>query len=88
MRATLVVEEKVKEEGRAAAGKIPVFTLLKRGGKVHAVMVSDTKSKTLVGIIEEKAKPKSIYSDTYKSHNALETLVIFNIIELIILKNL
>lgn len=61
------------KRGRGAAGKIPVFGLLKRGGKVYAVMVEDTKSSTLVDIIKEKVKPDSIvYSDTYKSYNALD----------------
>ena len=61
------------KRGRGAAGKIPVFGLLKRGGKVYAVMVEDTKSATLVGIIKDKVTPDSIvYSDTYKSYNALD----------------
>jgi transposase len=36
------------KRGRGAAGKVPVFGLLKRGGLVHAVMIPDTKSATLV----------------------------------------
>ena len=39
------------KQGRAAAGKVPVFGLLKRGGKWHAVMIPDAKPLTLIGII-------------------------------------
>ena len=38
--------------GRGAAGKVPVFGLLKRGGKVYAKMISDIKSSTLQAIME------------------------------------
>ncbi len=51
--------------GRAIAGKVPVFGLLKRGGKLYARMIGDVKSATLKAIIEEKIVPDSIvYSDT------------------------
>ena len=43
--------------GRGAAGKVPVFGLLKRGGKVYARMISDIKSSTLQAIMEEKIVP-------------------------------
>jgi transposase len=33
--------------GRGAAGKVPVFGLLKRGGRVHAVMISRANRATL-----------------------------------------
>src|SRR5882762_10717475 len=39
------------KRGRGAAGKIPVFGLLKRAGKVYTTMIPDTASRTLVGII-------------------------------------
>ena len=39
------------KRGRGAAGKVPVFGLLKRGGRVYAKVIPDTKSKTLMGII-------------------------------------
>jgi transposase len=35
------------KRSRGAAGKVPVFGLLKRGGKVHAVMIPDAKSLIL-----------------------------------------
>ena len=59
--------------GRGAAGKVPVFGLLKRGGKVYARMISDIKSSTLQAIMEEKIVPDSIvYSDTFPSYNVLD----------------
>jgi transposase len=38
------------KRGRGTAGKVPVFGLLKRGGRVYAKVIPDTKSKTLMGI--------------------------------------
>ena len=35
------------KRGRGAAGKIAVFGILKRGGKVFTVVVGDTRSNTL-----------------------------------------
>ncbi|MBA4853465.1 IS1595 family transposase [Emticicia sp. BO119] len=61
------------KRGRGAAGKVPVFGLLKRGGKVYAVVVPDTKGKTLKAIITNKIKPDSVvYTDSYRSYNVLD----------------
>ena len=61
------------KRGRGAAGKVPVFGLLKRGGKVFAEIISDAKGKTLMPIIREKVKPDSIvYTDALPSYNALD----------------
>ena len=61
------------KRGRGAAGKIPVFGLLKRNSKVYAVVIPDAKAKTLMPIIREKVKPDSlVYSDTFRSYNALD----------------
>jgi transposase len=52
------------KRGRGAAGKIPVFGLLKRGGRVYTKIISDASSKTLIPIIKRKVVPDSIvYSD-------------------------
>jgi|TARA_R110001606_G_scaffold157934_2_gene301243 transposase len=60
------------KRGRGAAGKVPVFGLLKRNGKVYRVVMPDTKTVTLIPIIREKVKPNSIfYTDTWRSYNAL-----------------
>jgi transposase len=36
------------KRGRGAAGKVPVFGILKRGGKVYTKMIADASSKTLL----------------------------------------
>ena len=45
------------KRGRGAAGKIPVFSLLKRGGKVYTKIIPDAASATLMPIIERKVIP-------------------------------
>ena len=61
------------KRGRGAAGKVPVFGLLKRGGKVYAVPVPDTSSKTLKAIMVNKIRPDSVvYTDGYRSYNVLD----------------
>lgn len=62
------------KRGRGAAGKVPVFGLLKRNGKVYVAVIPDSKSKTLIPIIREKVKPDSIiYTDTYRSYGVLDS---------------
>lgn len=61
------------KRGRGAAGKVPVFGLLKRGGKVYAKIISDAKSSTLMPIIQKKVKPDSIvYTDYWRGYNVLD----------------
>ena len=36
------------KRGRGAAGKIPLFGLLKRGGKVYTKIIPDARSSTLM----------------------------------------
>ena len=61
------------KRGRGAAGKVPVFGLLKRGGKVYARVIPDVRSKTLKNIIDDTVVPDSIvYSDTFSSYNVLD----------------
>ena len=61
------------KRGRGAAGKVPVFGLLKRDGKVYASMIPDARSQTLLPIIRERVKPDSIvYSDCWRGYNALD----------------
>ena len=60
------------KRGRGAAGKVPVFGLLKRGGKVYACVVENTQQTTLKHIIRQKIAPDSlVYSDKYSSYNFL-----------------
>jgi transposase len=61
------------KRGRGAAGKVPVFGLLKRGGRVHTVMIPDVKGLTLLGIIRQRIRPDSIVcTDSHKSYDALD----------------
>jgi transposase len=61
------------KRGRGAAGKVPVFGLLKRGGRVYAKIIPDAASTTLLPIIERKVVPDSIvYSDCWRGYNALD----------------
>jgi transposase len=61
------------KRGRGAAGKVPVFGLLKRGGRVYTKIVPDAGGDTLIPIIERKIVPDSIvYSDGWKGYNALD----------------
>ena len=58
------------KRGRGAAGKIPVFGLLKRGGRVYTKIISDASSETLIPIIKRKVIPDSIvYSDSCEAYN-------------------
>jgi transposase len=59
--------------GRGAAGKVPVFGLLKRGGRVYTKIIPDASSATLMPIIERKVIPDSIvYSDCWRAYNVLD----------------
>lgn len=61
------------KRGRGAAGKIPVFGLLKRGGKVYTRVIPDAAGIMLVPIIERKVTPDSIvYSDSWRGYIALD----------------
>jgi len=61
------------KRGRGAGGKVPVFGLLKRGGKVYARVIPNARSRTLKAIMENKIVPDSIvYSDTFSSYNVLD----------------
>jgi len=61
------------KRGRGAGGKVPVFGLLKRNGKVFTVIIPDAKTDTLMPIIRQQVKPDSIvYTDTWRSYNALD----------------
>jgi transposase len=61
------------KRGRGAAGKVAVFGLLKRGGKVYTAIIPNAKTETLLPIIQEKVEPDSIvYTDALGSYNALD----------------
>ena len=61
------------KRGRGAAGKVVVFGILKRGGKVFTKIVKDTRTETLLPLITRKIAPDSVvYTDCYRSYNALD----------------
>lgn len=61
------------KRGRGAAGKVAVFGLLKRGGKVYTAIIPNAKTETILPIIRERVEPDSIvYTDTFKAYNALD----------------
>lgn len=61
------------KRGRGSAGKVAVFGLLKRGGKVYTAIIPNAKTETLLPIIEQQVKPDSIvYTDTFRAYNALD----------------
>ena len=61
------------KRGRGAGGKVPVFGLLKRGGKVYTKIIPDAKATTLMPIIRRKVIPDSIvYSDCWRGYNVLD----------------
>ena len=61
------------KRGRGAAGKVPVFGLLKRGGKVYTKIIPNASSEILMPIIDRKIVPDSIvYSDCWRGYNALD----------------
>lgn len=62
------------KRGRGAAGKVTVFGILKRNGRVHTTPVPDVTKTTLRAIIREKIPAGStIYSDSLHSYDGLIT---------------
>ena len=60
------------KRGRGAAGKTPVFGILKRDGKVFVNVVKNCKREQLMPIIEGKVlEGSTIYSDGWKSYEGL-----------------
>jgi transposase len=59
--------------GRGAAGKVAVFGILKRNGRVYAQILPNTKSKTLKEIIDSQVHPDSVvYTDGLSSYKILD----------------
>ena len=60
------------KRGRGAAGKTPVFGILKRDGKVFVNVVKNCRREQLMPIIEGKVlEGSTIYSDGWKSYDGL-----------------
>ncbi|MCB0257437.1 MAG: IS1595 family transposase [Anaerolineae bacterium] len=61
------------KRGRGAAGKVPVFGLLKRGGKVHVIVIPNARTDTLFPIIKDKVRPDSIVCiDSFGAYDVLD----------------
>ncbi len=61
------------KRGRGAAGKVPVFGLLKRGGRVYTLPIPNAKAKTLMPILESRVVPDSIvYTDSFASYDVID----------------
>ena len=60
------------KRGRGAEGKVIVFGLFKRNGKVYTEIVPDVKAKTLQSIIRGRVSIDSvIHSDKWRSYDGL-----------------
>lgn len=58
--------------GREAAGKIPVFGILERGGKVRVEVVQNVSGESLLTMAIKKVKRGSlVYTDKFRSYNGL-----------------
>ena len=61
------------KRGRGAAGKVCVFGILKRGGRVYALPIADASSKTLLTALKTRVKADSVvYTDSLASYNILD----------------
>jgi transposase len=60
------------KRGRGAAGKVAVFGIRKRGGRVFAQMIADRGQATLVPIVRRRVTPDSVvYSDSWSGYDTL-----------------
>ena len=60
------------KRGRGAAGKTPVFGLLKRNGKVYTQIIKKCSKQEIMPIIQGKVLENStIYSDGWKAYDGL-----------------
>ena len=72
MRVTLAHEGCVGKRGRGAAGKTPVFGLLKRNGKVFVTIVQNCSKESLMPIIQGKIlEGSTIHTDGWKAYDGL-----------------
>jgi transposase len=60
------------KRGRGAGGKVAVFGILKRGGRVYTKMILDSRRTTLIPIIQAKVTLDSIvFSDSFPAYDIL-----------------
>ncbi len=61
------------KRGRGAGGKVAVFGILKRGGRVYTLVAPNLRRETLLPIIRDKIVPDSIvYTDSYAVYDVLD----------------
>jgi transposase len=61
------------KRGRGAGGKVAVFGILKRGGKVYTMLAPDLQRATLMPVIRQKVIPDSVvYTDSYNVYDSLD----------------
>lgn len=61
------------KRGRGAAGKVVVFGMRKRGGRVFTVAGPDLKRSTILPIIRRKVKPQAVvYTDGLSLYDTLD----------------
>ena len=61
------------KRGRGAAGKVPVFSLLKRGGRVYALPIPGAKAKTPMPILESRVVPdRIVYTDSFANCDVID----------------
>ena len=61
-----------RNRGWGVVGKIPVFGILERGGKVRVEVVQNVTGETLLTMAIKKVKRGSlIYTDKFRSYNGL-----------------
>ena len=60
------------KRGRGATGKVVVFGILKRGGRVYTAVPPDLKRATLLPIIRQRVEPDSVvYTDGFSAYDTL-----------------
>jgi transposase len=61
------------KRGRGAGGKVAVFGILQRKGRVYTKVIDDASTATLLPIIRQRVVPDSIvYTDYWRGYNALD----------------
>mgnify|MGYP001171545317 CR=1 FL=1 len=61
------------KRGRGAIEKVPVFGILKHGGRIYTKIIPNVKSATLIPTLEQKVVPDRIlFTDSLHSCNVLE----------------
>lgn len=61
------------KRGRGAAGKVVVFGILKRGGRVYTALPPNLKRSTLMPIIRQQVRPDSVvYTDGFSAYDTLD----------------